>query len=66
MDTQPVVKRWFTFALDKAMAPRMPVHYWSAEELTAALEVSGFRVWRHLRVDLGPYPHILYICETRP
>ncbi|MGH7313627.1 MAG: class I SAM-dependent methyltransferase [Candidatus Rokuibacteriota bacterium] len=66
VDTQPVAKRWFTWALDKAMAPRTPVRYWSAEELTAVLEASGFRVWRHLLVDLLPYPHILYICEARP
>ncbi|HSF06821.1 MAG TPA: class I SAM-dependent methyltransferase [Methylomirabilota bacterium] len=66
VDTRPVVKRWFTFVLDKAMNPRTPVRYWSAEELTAALEASGFRVWRHLMVDLMPYPHVLYICEARP
>ncbi|HET9492327.1 MAG TPA: class I SAM-dependent methyltransferase [Methylomirabilota bacterium] len=66
VDTQPAPKRWFTWALDKAMAPRAAVRYWSAEELTAVLEASGFRVWRHLLVDLLPYPHILYICEARP
>lgn len=66
VDTQPAPKRWFTWALDKAMAPRTAVRYWSAEELTAVLEASGFRVWRHLLVDLLPYPHILYICEARP
>jgi hypothetical protein len=66
VDTQPAPKRWSTWALDKAMAPRTAVRYWSAEELTAVLEASGFRVWRHLLVDLLPYPHILYICEARP
>jgi cyclopropane fatty-acyl-phospholipid synthase-like methyltransferase len=66
VDTQPAPKRWFTWALDKAMAPRTAVRYWNAEELTMALEASGFRVWRHLLVDLLPYPHILYICEARP
>jgi SAM-dependent methyltransferase len=66
VDTQPAPKRWFTWALDKAMAPRTAVRYWSAEELTAVLEASGFRVWRHLLVDLLPYPHILYICAARP
>jgi cyclopropane fatty-acyl-phospholipid synthase-like methyltransferase len=66
VDTRPAPKRWFTWALDRLMAPRTPVRYWSAEELTAALEGAGFRVRRHLMVDLLPYPHVLYICEARP
>ena len=65
VDTRPAPKRWFTWALDRAMAPRTPVRYWSAEELTAALERAGFAVHRHLMVDVLPYPHILYICEAR-
>ena len=65
VDTQPAPKRWFTWALDRAMAPRTPVRYWSADELTAALRVAGFDVHRHLMVDVLPYPHILYICEAR-
>ena len=65
VDTRPAPKRWFTWALDRLMAPRTPVRYWSAEELTAALERAGFGVHRHLMVDLLPYPHILYICEAR-
>jgi 2-polyprenyl-3-methyl-5-hydroxy-6-metoxy-1,4-benzoquinol methylase len=63
VDTRPAPKRWFTWVLDRAMAPRTPVHYWSAEALTAELETSGFRVRRHLMVDLLPYPHVLYVCE---
>lgn len=65
VDTRPAAKRWFTWALDRAMDPRTPVHYWSAEDLTAALERAGFDVRRHLMVDFLPYPHILYICEAR-
>jgi SAM-dependent methyltransferase len=65
VDTRPAPKRWFTWALDRAMAPRTPVRYWPAEELTRALEVAGFRVRRHLMVDLLPYPHVLYVCEAR-
>ncbi|HEV8583748.1 MAG TPA: class I SAM-dependent methyltransferase [Methylomirabilota bacterium] len=65
VDTRPAPKRWFTWALDRLMAPRTPVRYWSTEELTAALESAGFRVRRHLMVDLLPYPHVLYICEAR-
>ena len=66
VDTRPAPKRWFTWALDRLMAPRTPVRYWSAAELTAALERSGFGVRRHLMVDVLPYPHVLYICEARP
>jgi len=65
VDTRPAPKRWFTWTLDRLMAPRTPVRYWSTEELTAALERAGFRVRRHLMVDLLPYPHVLYICEAR-
>ena len=65
VDTRPAPKRWFTWTLDRLMAPRTPVHYWSTEELTAALERAGFGVRRHLMVDVLPYPHVLYICEAR-
>jgi len=65
VDTRPAAKRWFTWALDRLMAPRTPVRYWSTEELTAALERAGFGVHRHLMVDLLPYPHVLYVCEAR-
>ncbi len=65
VDTRPAPKRWFTWALDRAMSPRTPVRYWSADELTGALEAAGFDVRRHLMVDILPYPHILYICEAR-
>ena len=66
VDTRPAAKRWFTWALDKAMAPSAPIHYWSADELQGALEAAGFRVRRHLMVDLLPYPHVLYVAEARP
>lgn len=65
VDTSPAPKRWFTWALDKLMAPRAPVRYWSAEELTAALAASGFAVRRHTMVDVLPYPHVLYVCTRR-
>ena len=66
VDSAPAWKRWFTFALDKAMDPRAPVRYWSADELGGLLEAVGFRVYRHLMVDVLPYPHILYTCERLP
>jgi len=65
VDTRPAPKRWFTWALDRAMAPRTPVRYWSAEELTGALRSAGFDVHRHLMVDVLPYPHVLYVCQAR-
>jgi hypothetical protein len=39
------------------------VRYWAAEELQALLESVGFRVYRHLMVDIFPYPHVLYVGE---
>jgi len=66
VDTRPAPKRWFTWLLDRAMAPATPVRYWSAEELTRALTGAGFVVRRHLMVDVLPYPHVLYVCEARP
>jgi cyclopropane fatty-acyl-phospholipid synthase-like methyltransferase len=65
VDTRPAPKRWFTWALDRLMAPGTPVHYWSSDELAGALDRAGFEVRRHLMVDVLPYPHILYICEAR-
>jgi len=66
VDRTPAYKRWFTYALDKAMDPRAPVRYWGGGELTALLQDVGFGVRRHLMVDILPYPHILYVCERRP
>jgi len=66
VDSRPAYKRWFTYALDLAMDPRTPVHYWPAEELQAVLESVGFRVYRHLMVDVFPYPHVLYVGERLP
>jgi len=66
VDSRPAYKRWFTHALDLAMDPRTPVHYWPAEALQAVLESVGFRVYRHLMVDLFPYPHVLYVGERLP
>jgi SAM-dependent methyltransferase len=66
VDSRPAWKRWFTHALDWAMDPRSPVRYWAADALQGLLEQVGFRVRRHLMVDLLPYPHVLYICERRP
>jgi 2-polyprenyl-3-methyl-5-hydroxy-6-metoxy-1,4-benzoquinol methylase len=65
VERRPFYKRWFTHALDLAMDPRSPVRYWAAEELTPVLESAGFRVYRHLMVDILPYPHVLYVCERR-
>jgi 2-polyprenyl-3-methyl-5-hydroxy-6-metoxy-1,4-benzoquinol methylase len=65
VDTRPAPKLWFTWLLDRAMAPRTPVRYWSGDELTGALETAGFVVHRQRMVDVLPYPHVLYVCEAR-
>jgi 2-polyprenyl-3-methyl-5-hydroxy-6-metoxy-1,4-benzoquinol methylase len=66
VERSPAWKRWFTHALDKVMDPRSPVRYWGAEELQPLIERMGFRVYRHLMVDVLPYPHVLYVAERLP
>jgi Methyltransferase domain len=66
VDTRPAPKRWFTWTLDKVMAPRTPVRYWSGDELDAALRAAGFEVRRHAMLDFLPYPHVIYIATRRP
>lgn len=61
---KPAYKRWFTWALDKAMDPKTPVSYWNPSELQGLLERHGFTVYQHQMVDYLPYPHILYICHA--
>ena len=41
VDTRPAPKRWFTWALDKLMDPRAPVHYWPADALTETIVRAG-------------------------
>jgi len=62
VDTRPIYKRWFTHALDRLVSPGGVIHYWPADRLQGLLERVGFRVYRHLMVDVLPYPHVLYIC----
>ena len=63
VDAKPAYKRLFTHALDLAMDPKTPVHYWPSDELRALLTKCGFRVYRHAMVDYLPYPHVMYACE---
>lgn len=62
VDAYPSYKRAFTWAMDRLVDPRTPVHYWEADVLQSLLEEVGFRVYRHLMVDYLPYPHVLYVC----
>jgi SAM-dependent methyltransferase len=62
VDTRPIYKRWFTHALDRLVSPSGVIHYWPADRLQGLLERVGFRVYRHLMVDVLPYPHVLYVC----
>ena len=63
VDDGPRYKRWFTWALDKAMDPTAQVHYWSSAELMELMESIGFQVFRHSMTDFLPYPHMLYVCH---
>lgn len=61
---KPAYKRWFTWALDKAMDPRTPVSYWAPMELKELLVRHGFQVYIHYMVDYLPYPHVLFVCRV--
>jgi cyclopropane fatty-acyl-phospholipid synthase-like methyltransferase len=63
VDTRPAYKRWFTYGLDRLMDRGGVIRYWPAEALQTVLEGAGFRVRRHLMVDVLPYPHVLYVCH---
>ncbi|RYG53936.1 class I SAM-dependent methyltransferase, partial [bacterium] len=60
---RPAYKAAFTWALDKAMDFRTPVHYWSMESLTDLLRKASLRVFAHEMVDYLPYPHVIYVCR---
>jgi 2-polyprenyl-3-methyl-5-hydroxy-6-metoxy-1,4-benzoquinol methylase len=66
VDARPAYKRWFTYALDRLVSPSAVIHYWPADRLQALLEQVGFRVYRHLMVDVLPYPHVLFVCDRDP
>jgi cyclopropane fatty-acyl-phospholipid synthase-like methyltransferase len=66
VDTAPAAKLLFTWALDKALAPTLPVRYWSQDEVVAALQAAGFEVTTRRRLpDFLPYPHVLYVGAAR-
>jgi SAM-dependent methyltransferase len=62
VDTRPRYKMAFTWMLDVLMTRGELPRYWSAADLTEALEREGFGVIRYAMVDLLPYPHQLYVC----
>lgn len=63
VNSKPWFKTAFTWALDKAMDPKTPVHYWPMDVLKKKLEGAGFAVHAHQMVDVLPYPHVIYICR---
>jgi 2-polyprenyl-3-methyl-5-hydroxy-6-metoxy-1,4-benzoquinol methylase len=66
LDTQPAWQRVFAHALDLAMSPSSPPHYWAQDELAAELGRAGFSVKRHVLIDYLPYPHVLFVAtKTR-
>ncbi|MDZ4761123.1 MAG: class I SAM-dependent methyltransferase [Alphaproteobacteria bacterium] len=60
---RPASKTAFTWALDKAMDFRTPVHYWSMDALAELLRGKSLRVFVHQMVDYLAYPHVSYICR---
>lgn len=62
---RPAYKRWFTWALDKAMDYRTPVCYWSIDDMRRMLAGQGYVVHVHRMVDYLPYPHVIYVCTRK-
>lgn len=62
LDTSPTWQRVFAHALDLAMSPDSPPHYWPQEKLASTIEAAGFSVKRHQLIDYLPYPHVLYVA----
>jgi 2-polyprenyl-3-methyl-5-hydroxy-6-metoxy-1,4-benzoquinol methylase len=60
---RPAYKRWFTFALDKFMDYKTPVHYWEVDDLRFELLKHFKTVHVHAMIDYLPYPHVIYICR---
>ena len=65
VETKPVWKMWFSYALDKLMDRKADVNYWAQPELKKMLTDVGFQVYHHSMLDILPYPHIIYICEKK-
>ena len=63
VETTPVLKRWFTYTLDKIMDVNAEVNYWDKRELINIIDSQGFEVFHHSMLDILPYPHILYVCR---
>jgi len=63
VDSRPVFKRWFTWAMDVLMVGFEEIHYWPEEELLPLLERIGWKVHTHAMPDWLPYPHRIYICR---
>jgi 2-polyprenyl-3-methyl-5-hydroxy-6-metoxy-1,4-benzoquinol methylase len=64
VNTSPLLKLWFTYALDKLMMPRSHVHYRSALAWKAVIQRAGFaNVWWYPLNDYLPYPHVLLVAQ---
>lgn len=65
VDVRPRWKMWFTWLLDVIMTGGERPDYWSADDMAAMLDATGFEVFRHSLVDSLPYPHVLYVARKR-
>ncbi|MBX3083103.1 MAG: class I SAM-dependent methyltransferase [Anaerolineae bacterium] len=64
VNTRPVHKLYFTYALDKAMMPRSPVHYRSDLAWKQLMLSAGFaEVFSYPLNDYLPYPHMLIVAR---
>jgi 2-polyprenyl-3-methyl-5-hydroxy-6-metoxy-1,4-benzoquinol methylase len=65
VEDRPRWKMAFTLLLDRLMVGSEPIHYWPEAALSELFRELGFEVRHHRMKDFLPYPHILYIAQSR-
>lgn len=66
VNTSPLHKLLFTYALDKLMMPGSPVHYRSALAWKLLFSLNGFsEVYAYPLNDYLPYPHVLIVAKKQ-
>jgi 2-polyprenyl-3-methyl-5-hydroxy-6-metoxy-1,4-benzoquinol methylase len=64
VSTEPAWQMWFTYLMDKLMAPGDTVHYRHVQLWREQILSSGFRsVDTYYLDDYLPYPHVLLVCR---
>ena len=63
VNTHPIFKIAFTWALDVVMTRSLDMWYWNEKRFYQTLGAKFDRVEMYPIVDWLPYPHVIYLCE---